>query len=168
MASEVHHIRLMPFSRSLLLLTLLAFPACASTDFQGVVIRIADGDTITVLHENVPERIRLWGIDSPEKKQDFGTRAKQFTGDLAFQKTVTVRVKDHDRYGRTVAEIMLPDGGNLNKEILNAGMAWVFRRYCHDQTYYHLESEAKEQRIGLWSQPHPTAPWDFRKTVLMQ
>jgi micrococcal nuclease len=108
------------------------------------------------------------GHYSPEKKQDFGTRAKQFTGDLAFQKTVTVRVKDHDRYGRTVAEIMLPNGGNLNKEILKAGMAWVFRRYCHDKTYYRLESEAKEQRIGLWSQPHPTAPWDFRKTVVMQ
>jgi endonuclease YncB( thermonuclease family) len=74
------------------------------------------------------ERIRRWGIDCPESKQPFGTRAKQFTGDLAFGQTVTVRVRDIDRYKRTVAEITLPDGRNLNQELVRAGLAWWYRQ----------------------------------------
>src|SRR5215472_14664852 len=74
-------------------------------DFSGKVVGISDGDTIRVMHEGRAERVRLWGIDAPESGQPWGTRAKQFTGDLAFGKTVTVRVRDIDRYKRRVAEI---------------------------------------------------------------
>jgi endonuclease YncB( thermonuclease family) len=97
--------------------------ALLAEDFSGTVVGISDGDTIRVLHDGREERVRLWGIDCPVSKQPWGTRAKEFTGDLAFGKTVTVRVRDIDRYKRTVAEIILPDGRNLNHEVVRAGMA---------------------------------------------
>jgi endonuclease YncB( thermonuclease family) len=76
------------------------------------------------------ERIRLWGIDCPESRQAFGARATQFTGDLAFGKEVSVQVKDVDRYGRTVGVVILPDGRNLNQELVRAGLAWWYRQYA--------------------------------------
>jgi len=82
--------------------------------FTARVIGISDGDTIKVLEDGVSKRIRFWGIDYPESTQAFGMRAKQFTAELAFGKTVTVRVRDIDRYGRQIAEVSLPDGRNLN------------------------------------------------------
>ena len=104
-------------TRRLFLLAVVAATHILAQDFTGKVVSITDGDTIRVMHNGVSERIRLWGIDCPESKQAFGTRAKQFTGDLAFGQTVTVKVRDIDRYKRTVAEIILPDGRNLNREI---------------------------------------------------
>jgi len=111
-------------TRRLFLLAAVAAATLLAENFTGKVVGITDGDTIRVMHNGVPERIRLWGIDCPESKQAFGPRAKQYTGDLAFGKTVTVRVKDIDRYKRTVAEIVLPDGRSLNREIVRAGFAW--------------------------------------------
>ncbi len=84
--------------------------AALAADFTGRVVGISDGDTITVLHNGKGERIRLHGIDCPEKRQAFGNRAKQFTSNLVFAKTVTVQVLDRDRYGRTVGVVLLPDG----------------------------------------------------------
>jgi micrococcal nuclease len=127
---------------------------------------ITDGDTIRVMHNGVAERIRLWGIDCPESKQAFGTRAKQFTGDLAFGQTVIVRVKDVDRYKRTVAEIILPDGQNLNREIVRAGSAWWYEQYARrDTTLRDMENEARVARQGLWADPKPVVPlWEWRRT----
>ena len=97
-------------------------------------------------------------------KQAFGTRAKQFTGDLAFGKTVTLRVHDVDRYGRQVAEIILPDGRNLNQEIVRAGFAWWYRQYArHDKELERLEGEAKAAKRGLWVDKDPLPPWEFRR-----
>ncbi len=90
---------------------------------------VSDGDTITVLHSGKGERIRLHGIDCPEKRQAFGNRAKQFTSKLVFAKTVTVQPVDRDRYGRTVGVVLLPDGRSLNHELVSAGLAWMYRRY---------------------------------------
>ncbi len=92
--------------------------------FSGKVVGITDGDTIRVMHNGRAERIRLWGIDCPESRQPFGTRARQFTSDLAFGKVVTVLVRDVDRYGRTVGEVLLPNGRSLNHELVMAGLAW--------------------------------------------
>src|ERR1700730_10673810 len=105
-----------------------------SEDFTGKVVGISDGDTIRVMRNGAPERIRLWGIDCPESKQPFGTRAKQFTGDVTFGQTVTVRVGDIDRYKRAEADILLPDGRNLNQELVRAGFAWWFERYARHET----------------------------------
>ncbi len=91
---------------------------------------VSDGDTITVLHNGKGERIRLHGIDCPEKRQAFGNRAKQLTSNLVFAKTVTVQVLDRDRYGRTVGEVLLPDGRSLNQELVKAGFAWWYRRHA--------------------------------------
>ncbi len=83
-----------------------------------------------MLHNGNGERIRLHGVDCPEKRQPFGNRAKQFTSTLVFGTTVTVQVVDRDRYGRTVGEVLLPDGRSLNRELVKAGFAWWYRRYA--------------------------------------
>jgi hypothetical protein len=124
---------------------------------------VADGDTITVLHDRRPETIRLNGIDAPEKAQAFGNRAKQFTAELAFGQIVQVTVRDQDRYGRTVADVRLPDGRSLNHEVARGGYAWWFRRYSRDASLAALESEARTARRGLWADAYPIAPWDWRE-----
>jgi len=121
------------------------------------------GDTITVLRERRPETIRLNGIDAPEKGQAFGERAKQFTAQLAFDQVVLVAVRDHDRYGRTVADVLLSDGRSLTHELVRNGYAWWFRRYSSDARLVALESEARAAGRGLWADAHPVAPWDWRE-----
>jgi micrococcal nuclease len=126
------------------------------------VVGVADGDTITVLRDHRGVTVRLAGIDAPEKRQAYGRRAKEYAASLAFGKTVTVRVTGRDRYARLVAEVMLPDGRNLNQELVRAGFAWWFRKYSRDMTLAHLEEEAREGRRGLWADPSPEAPWSYR------
>lgn len=153
-------------TRRLFLLAAVAAATLLAQDFTGKVVGITDGDTIRVMHNGAAERIRLWGIDCPESKQPFGTRAKQFTGDLAFGQTVKVVVRDVDRYKRTVAEIILPDGRNLNREIMRAGFAWWYEAYAkHDATLPVLEKDARAARRGLWADPRPMAPWEWRRAV---
>ncbi len=133
-----------------------------AADFTGRVVGVTDGDTITVLHNGKGERIRLHGIGCPEKRQAFGNRAKQFTSTLVFGTTVTVQVVDRDRYGRTVGEVLLPDGRSLNHELVRAGLAWMYRRYTNDQNLSDLEEEARVARRGLWADPHAVPPWEWR------
>ena len=152
-------------TRRLLLLVAVVAAALLAEDFTGRVVAITDGDTIKVMHDGAPERIRLWGIDCPEPKQALGTRAKQFTGDLAFGRTVTVRARDIDRYKRTVAEIILPDGRNLNQEFVQAGLAWWYQHYARRELILRdLEQEARGARRGLWVDPNPVPPWDWRRS----
>ncbi len=133
-----------------------------AADFTGRVVSVTDGDTITVLHNGKGERIRLHGIDGPEKRQAFGNRAKQFTSKLVFGETVTVQVMDRDRYGRTVGVVLLPDGRSLNHELVRAGLAWMYRRYTNDQSLSDLEEEARVARRGLWADAEPVSPWEWR------
>ena len=113
-----------------LMLFVLAIPACGA-DYSARVVGVSDGDTITVLTAAKKQvKVRLHGIDAPETGQDFGSRAKQAASSLAFGKTVTIRPRDTDRYGRTVAEIILPDGRSMNRELVRQGMAWWFARYA--------------------------------------
>lgn len=130
--------------------------------FEARVVGISDGDTITVLYGTTQVKVRLNGIDCPEKRQAFGARAKQLTSDLAFGKTVTVRPTGKDRYGRTLGEVILPDGRVLNQELVAAGMAWHYTRYSKDRSLARLERQAREARVGLWSETRPVAPWEFR------
>ena len=123
---------------------------------------VSDGDTITVLHNGKGERIRLHGIDCPEKRQAFGRKAKQFTSTLVFGKTVTVEAVGRDRYGRTVGMVLLPDGRSLNHELVRAGLAWMYRRYTNDQSLSDLEEEARVARRGLWADHHAVPPWEWR------
>ena len=98
----------------------------------GKVVRVIDGDTIEVLHGGSPDRVRLAGIDCPEKNQPFGSRAKQATSYLAFGQQVTLQLSGKDKYNRTLAEVILPDGRSLNKELVRQGMAWWYRKYSSD------------------------------------
>jgi endonuclease YncB( thermonuclease family) len=129
-----------------------------------VVVGLSDGDTLDVLREGKAVRIRLHGIDTPEKAQAFGTRARQLSSELAFQQTITVQVHDTDRYGRLVGEVLLPDGRSLNQELVRAGLAWWYRQYApHDTTLAQLEAEARAAKRGLWADADPVPPWAWRK-----
>jgi len=144
-------------------LSLLLLPAALlAADFSGRVVGISDGDTIKVMHNGRAERIRLNGIDCPERGQPFGTRAKQFTSEMVFGKTVTLHVTDMDRYGRTVADVILPEGRVLNRELVAAGLAWWYRQYSQDKSLGQLEAEARAARRGLWADPEPIPPWAWR------
>ena len=128
------------------------------------MVGVSDGDTITVMHEGKGEKIRLYGVDSPEKDQDFGQKAKQFTSDHVFGKTVEVKSIDQDRYGRTVG-IITYDGVNLNVELIRSGHAWVYGQYCKQpqcKEWEFIEAKAKDDKNGLWSMSNPIPPWEFR------
>ena len=137
--------------------------ACAADDFQAKVIHIADGDTITVLNDaNEQIKIRLNGIDCPEKAQAFGSKATQFTKRLAHKKTVTIQAYDQDKYGRTIGDVVLADGRNLSQELVKAGYAWWFFKYSDDEHLGALEAKAKIAKVGLWAEKNPVPPWKFR------
>ena len=130
---------------------------------SGPVISVLDGDTLEVLHNNRAERIRLSGIDCPEKSQAFGKKAKHAASALAFGKEVTLQTHGHDKYGRTLAKVLLPDGANLNHELVKQGWCWWYRKYAPGDTVLEgLETEAREAKRGLWVDPHPVPPWEWR------
>lgn len=142
---------------------LLAFNLTAAT-ITGKVVSVADGDTITVLDAGRKQhKVRFHGIDTPETGQPFGTKAKQFTSAKTFGKTVTVRVTDKDRYGRTVGVVMV-GGENVNLALVSAGLARWYQRYApNEKALQRAEQEAKQAKRGIWSQSNPIAPWDWRR-----
>ena len=102
---------------------------CPALGWSGKVIGVADGDTITVLRDKQPQKIRLYGIDCPEKRQPFGNKAKQFTSELVFGKVVEIEPIATDRYGRTVAFVRI-ENITVNEELIKEGLGWVYMRYC--------------------------------------
>lgn len=143
---------------------LAALASAQDSEFTGKVLGVIDGDTIDVMHEGKAERVRLYGVDTPEKNQAFGTKAKQFTSDQVFGKDVRVVVKDTDRYGRTIGDVFLPNGKRLSNELVSAGMAWWYKQYAPNDTKLmrrHLDASTK--KVGLWADPLPVTPWDFRR-----
>lgn len=148
---------------SLLFLCLL-FTVAAVAQITGKVVGIADGDSFTLLtSDNKQLKIRLHGIDCPEKKAPFGQQAKTFTSDLIFGKYVTIKQTAKDRYRRTVAIVYLPDGRILNEELLKAGMAWHYRQHDKNPRWSKMEQQARIAKRGLWQAPHPEPPWEYRK-----
>ncbi|MEQ1795024.1 MAG: thermonuclease family protein [Nitrospira sp.] len=153
----------MRFVSVVLLMVLLVAPAFAG-EYSGHVVGVIDGDTIEVLHSNKPERIRLHGIDCPEKRQAYGQRAKQAASALVFGKAVTLHTFGKDKYGRTIGEVFLSDGTNVNHELVKAGWCWWYRKYAPGDTVLEgLEQEAREAGKGLWADPSPIPPWVYRK-----
>ena len=134
-----------------------------ANDFTGRIVSVLDGDTIEVLHNTHPERIRLSGIDCPEKRQAYGKKAKQFTSALAYGKEVTVQVLRKDRHGRTVGDVVLTDGTNVSRELIKAGLAWWYRQYSKDASLGVLEEDARQAKRGLWADPNPVPPWEVRQ-----
>lgn len=128
------------------------------------VIKIKDGDTVCILMNGKEEVIRLAHIDCPEKKQPFGTKAKQFVSDLCFGEYVSIGNNlKRDRNGRILAEIVLSNGINVNKELVKNGLAWHFKKYSKDNSYAKLETAARIKKAGLWKDKDPIAPWNWRK-----
>ncbi len=144
--------------------TLSRAVAAPFSDFTGRVVGIIDGDTIEVLCNQHPERIRLSGIDCPEKGQAYGNNAKHAASDLAFGKEVTLQTHGYDKYKRTLADVILPDGTNVNHELVKQGWCWWYRKYAPGDTLLErLEAEARESKQGLWVDPAPIPPWVYRK-----
>ncbi|WP_070697969.1 thermonuclease family protein [Xanthomonas campestris] len=140
----------------------LGFASAARADFAGPVIAILDGDTIDVLIDRQPVRVRLAQIDAPEKRQAFGTRSRQALSALVFRQSVTVADAGRDRYGRVLGTVYV-FGVNVNAEMVRQGMAWVYRQYATDRSLFALEDEARAGRRGLWADPSPVPPWQFRR-----
>lgn len=123
---------------------------------------MADGDTLTcLLPEKEQIKVRLNQIDAPEHKQDFGKAAKKALSDYVFGKNVSLKTNGRDKYGRTIAEVYL-NGTNINKAMVSSGYAWAYRQHVTDTEYLELEQAARSQSKGLWSQPNPIYPSEFR------
>ena len=149
---------------SKLALCLLLTSAAAPEQWTGLVVEVQDGDTLTVLRGKAQIKVRLDGIDCPEKAQPFGNRAKQKTAELALRRDVTVVTAKSDRYGRTLAVVILPNGHSLNDELVRSGLAWWYRKYApKNRALQRLEETARDSALGLWSDPAPTPPWLWRK-----
>lgn len=141
---------------------LLAFSGVLSAEtFHGKCVSVSDGDTIGVMRNGKKIRVRLDCIDAPEKCQACGTKAKQFTSELVFGKVVTVEVKGHDKYGKTIGRVFV-NRKDINLELVKNGYAWHYKRYSPDPAFAKAEAEAKSNKRGLWALPNPIPPWEFR------
>ena len=149
---------------------LLIFLLCTNFIYSQItlkakVVGIKDGDTVVVLDSlNNQTTLRLAEVDTPEKSQPFGTKAKQFTSDQIYLKTIKYVVTDTDRYGRSIAMIYYDeDNKYLSAEIIKAGMGWHYKRYSTSKELAQFEDNAKKNKIGLWIDNNPIAPWEWRK-----
>ena len=147
---------------------LVCFPVQAGT-ITGTVVRITDGDTVVVLDANkVQYKIRLVGIDAPEKKQAYGQKSKENLSDLVAGKHVVVEYDKLDRYKRVLGKIML-NGADMNLEQVASGLAWHYKKYQRGQSqadqllYSEAEIDARNAKRGLWQDPDPIPPWEYRK-----
>ncbi len=150
------------------ILLFISQTALAQELLKGKVVRISDGDTMTVLDSlNQQHRIRLHGIDSPEKGQDYYQVAKDYVGQLCFQKQVEVDILNYDHYKRAIGKVYV-DGLEVNLSLLKVGLAWHFTQFDQSEEYALAESEAKLNKMNIWSLKTVTAPWEFRKIKRQQ
>lgn len=147
------------------LLLLTSFLGFSQSTFNAKVVGVKDGDTVVVLDSlNNQTTLRLAEIDCPEKNQPFGTKAKQFTSDQIYLKTIKYVVTDIDRYGRSIAMIFYDeDNKYLSAEIIKAGMGWHYKRYSKSKELAEFEINARENKIGLWVDENPIPPSEWRK-----
>lgn len=136
--------------------------------FTAVVSRVTDGDTLVVQPTSGDiQKIRLYGIDCPERKQPFGDAATDIVKELAAGKVVDVEEIDQDRYKRVVGIVTLPDGTMLQDILLDSGLAWVYPQYCKRKAvcdrWKNVQHSASASGTGLWQSQNPVAPWDWRK-----
>jgi micrococcal nuclease len=133
--------------------------------FQAKVIRVVDGDTIEIQKKIETQRVRIWGIDTPEWDQRYGTQASQFTRSQLLGKEVRVAPKGIDKYGRLVA-VITTDRINISEELIKSGLAWVHIYYCHEpvcDNWKNLQEGARIEHRGLWNDSDPVAPWQWKK-----
>lgn len=162
-----------------LVLAFLLVSQLVFADVSGIVVGVADGDTVTILDADKNQhKVRLAGIDCPEKAQPFGQRAKERMSTLVFGKEVRLEGDKRDRYGRTVAKVWVspsdcqrcPKTLDTGLAVLTSGLAWHYKKYQNEQSpedserYAFAEDEARSKRAGLWSEADPVPPWDWRKS----
>jgi len=136
----------------------------SQTIFKAKVVGIKDGDTVVVLDSlNYQTTLRLAEVDCPEKSQPFGTKAKQFTSDQIYRKQIKYIVTDIDRYGRSIAKIYYDDNKYLSAEIIKNGFGWQYKKYSTSKDLANFENSARLQKVGLWYDKNPVAPWEWRK-----
>ena len=133
-----------------------------SNNLSGNVVKIIDGDTYDIIVDGKQTRIRMFGIDAPERGMDYYKVSKQYLGELCMNQGIHLEIVNTDRYGRIVAKSFLADGRELGAEMIRAGMAWHFKRYSDDEVLATLETTARENQVGLWSISNPIPPWDYR------
>jgi endonuclease YncB( thermonuclease family) len=158
------------FNRVLVFIALAVLTTTSNADtLTGRVVGVADGDTLTVLDaSNTQYKIRLAGIDSPEKKQSFGQVCKQSLSDLSYGRTVAIESNKLDRYGRVIGKVLV-DGQDMNLEQIRRGCGWHYKRYQNEQilddrlAYNAAEESARASRVGLWADRNPVPPWEWRK-----
>lgn len=157
------------WGRVVLLLWALIPVLALAGRYEGRVVRVIDGDTVETLDSaRTLQRVRLSGIDAPERKQAFGTQAKQRLTELVGGQAVVVDWDKRDRYGRVVGTVSVA-GRDVGLTLVQEGYAWWYRRYAADQgaldvvRYGAAELTARRARRGLWQDPAPQAPWDFRR-----
>lgn len=156
----------------ILLICSFLIPTISSADlFSGKVISIADGDTITVLDSTERQhKIRLLGIDAPEKNQPFGNQSKQSLAEMVFSKMVVIDFNKRDKYKRIVGKVLL-DGSDINLEQIKRGLAWHYKQYENEQeltdrsVYANEEYLARRDGKGLWADKNPMPPWEFRRKL---
>lgn len=140
-------------------------PATQTTTHVWRVVGVHDGDTVTCLDEtNTQQKVRLAEIDAPELGQDYGKVSRESLAELVFGKTVTVQEEGKDRYGRWIAHMQV-DGVDVNRRMVAGGNAWHYADYSRDPALATLQEQARSQRLGLWAQPDPVPPWDFRQSA---
>lgn len=152
---------------SLVLLCLATL--CQADLISGRVVHVADGDTVTILDEaKVQHKVRLAGIDAPEKAQAFGQKSRESLEELVAGRTVIVETHKKDRYGRNIGKVLI-NGRDVNLEQIRRGLAWFYRQYEGEltlddrQSYDRAETEARDFRRGLWSDKSSVPPWEFRQ-----
>ncbi|EAZ6216250.1 thermonuclease family protein [Escherichia coli] len=145
-------------------LIMLSIPVVAEADITGKIVRVLDGDTVEILAGNVATRVRLNGIDAPEKSQPFGQRSRQALTAIVGGKTVLAVGEKRDRYGRLLATLIL-DGRDINATQVYSGMAWVYRYkgLATEPEYLRYERDARTARRGLWSEKEPVEPSIWRQ-----
>ena len=148
---------------NLLLLFLLLFNNVSQGILTGTAVKVADGDTFTLLDSNNKQiKIRLYGIDCPERGQDYGSVATKFLGDKLKSGAIKVKIMDIDRYGRTVGIVYVNDE-DINLALLKAGFAWHYKQFDKSKEYAEAEANARVKKLGLFKQGNAIAPWDWRK-----
>ena len=151
--------------RQLTILIFLLILATTGNASPALVVDVVDGDTLKVVDDDKLTVVRLYGVDCPEKKQASGMDAKAFTEGMVEDKTVDIAPIDTDRYGRTVAIVMLGEQC-LQEQLLISGLAWVYPQYCRKQfcaAWSTLQKISAENKWGLWADHLPVQPWVWRK-----
>jgi endonuclease YncB( thermonuclease family) len=159
------HNRTIILKTALIIFMVLSFFSAQAETLTGKVVRIADGDTFTLLIDKKQHRIRLYGIDAPETKggQAYSQKAKEYLSSMIAGKNVKVNIKNIDRYGRYLGIVSTDKIKDVNLEMIKSGMAWHYSYYDNTPSYKEAQQQSKNEKKGLWSDSNPINPYEWRK-----